>query len=505
MRDFSLLPADSYNRQLLSHVHPPDWIPPKPATYYHLVVIGAGPAGLVAAAGAASLGARVALCERHFLGGDCLNTGCVPSKALLRAARAAAQVRDGPTFGVNAIESPTVDFPAVMERMRRLRSDIAAQDSAARFSQLGVDVFFGTACFASDNTVRVAETDLRFKKAVIATGTRARVPSIPGLDTVDYLTNETIFSLTELPQRLAIIGAGPIGCELAQAFARFGSEVHLLETAAGILPREERDAAQLVATALADDGVHIVCAASDLSLSSATGKNQMRFSASGKSHEISFSHLLVAAGRAANVEGLHLDRARVNCSPHTGVQVNDRLQTTNPRIYAAGDICSKYKFTHAADAMARIVIGNALFGKRGKVSRLIIPWCTYTSPEIARIGLSAEEAAAAQIPIDTYRQPLAEIDRSILDGHPQGFIEVHTRRGTDTILGATIVAEQAGELVGEFSLAMSHGLGLKKLATTIHPYPTVAAGLGKLGDQYNRTRLTPWVKYLMRGWFALSK
>ena len=489
-------------QQLLAHTRPPGWQPPEPADRYHLIVVGAGPAGLVAAAGAASLGARVAIVERTRMGGDCLHTGCVPSKALLSAARTAAAIRKSAAFGIHMTDPVQVDFRAVMERMRTIRAELSTHDSASRFQQLGVDVFFGNARFTSRDSVHVGGMELRFKKGVIATGTRAAVPPVPGLERVNYLTNETIFSLTKLPKRLAVIGGGPIGCELAQAFVRFGSEVSLIESASSILPREERDAAEAVASALERDGVHLWCSAKNLNVSQESSGIKVTLSSNEKHREVDVDHLLVAAGRVANVEQIGLEEAGVAYDRQVGIAVNDRLQTTNRNIYAAGDVCSKYKFTHAADAMARIVVGNSLFGKRDRFSRLILPWCTYTSPEIARVGLSQQEADAAKIPIDTYTQSLTEIDRAVLDGHPEGFVRIHARRGSGTILGATVVSEHAGELIGEITQAMTHRLSLKDLARTIHPYPTVGAGISQIGDQYNRTRLTPLVKGLLAKWFA---
>ena len=502
MNELEQTRGDIVEQKLLANTRPSDWQPPEPAGRYHLIVVGAGPAGLVAAAGAASLGARVALVERTHMGGDCLHTGCVPSKALLSAARTAAAMRKSATFGIHMTDPVQVHFRAVMERMGKIRAELSTQDSASRFQQLGVDVFFGNARFTSRDSVHVGDMELRFKKGVIATGTRAAVPPVPGLEDVPYLTNETVFSLTELPKRLAVIGGGPIGCELAQAFVRFGSEVFLIDSASSILPREDRDAAEVVAKALERDGVHLLCSAKNLNVSQESSGIKVTLSSGGKLHDVDVDHLLVAAGRVANVEQIGLEKAGVAYDRQVGITVNDRLQTTNRNIYAAGDVCSKYKFTHAADAMARIVIGNSLFGKRDKCSRLIIPWCTYTSPEIAQVGISQQEADTARIPVDTYTQSLTQIDRAVLDGHPEGFVRVHARRGSGTILGATVVSEHAGELIGEITQAMTHRLGLKDLARTIHPYPTVAAAIGKIGDDYNRTRLTPLVKSLLAKWFA---
>jgi pyruvate/2-oxoglutarate dehydrogenase complex dihydrolipoamide dehydrogenase (E3) component len=496
-----VLPWDEHNRELVAHVHPPQWTNPRPASRYHVVVVGAGAAGLITAAGAAGLGACVALVERHLLGGDCLNVGCVPSKALLRAARAAAEARRASELGVNVGGDVTVDFPAVMERMRRLRASISPNDSADRYRNFGVDVYFGQASFTGPNSLQVDGQTLRFKKAVIATGGRPVAPRIPGLEDVGYLTNETIFSLTELPRRLAVIGAGPIGCELAQAFARFGSRVTLFETKHGVLPHEDRDAAEHIRAALARDGVQILCCGKELrAYATSTGK-LLRVESHGADHAIEVDAILVGVGRAPNTEGLGLDAAGVAHDDH-GVQVNDRLQTTNRSIYAAGDICSKFKFTHAADAMARIVVQNALFFGRAKASALTLPWCTYTDPEIAHVGLYEREAQEQGLKTQVFEHPLREVDRAILDGQTDGFVRVLTKRGTDRILGATVVASHAGDMISEITLAMVARVGLRTLARTIHPYPTQTEALRKVADTYNRTRLTPRVRKILNTWFA---
>lgn len=489
-------PWDRHNQELVSHVHPLDWKNPKPAPRYNLVVIGAGTAGLVTAAGAAGLGAKVALIERHLMGGDCLNVGCVPSKALISAARAAAGVREAAGFGVQVPDGVQMDFGKAMERMRRLRASIAPNDSAERFSHLGIDVFIGDARFVDSGTVEVAGERLHFKKAVIATGARAAAPPIDGLEEVSYLTNETVFSLTELPERLAVIGAGPIGCEMAQAFARFGSEVFLIESLHGILPREDSDASGLVLESIQKDGVKLLCCGKDLKVAKADG-NRIRFKVQshGRSYDEVVDHLLVAVGRAPNVEGLGLEDAGVDYSKK-GIRVNDRLQTTNPDIYAAGDICSPYQFTHAADFMARIVIRNALFFGRSKFSALTIPWCTYTEPEIAHVGLYEKQAQEQGIAVDTFTRHFDEVDRAVLEGRTNGLARVHVRKGKDKIIGATIVSSHAGDMISELTMAMTHGLGLKKIADTIHPYPTRSEAVRQLADAYNRTRLTPRTKSL---------
>ena len=501
-----LQPHDQHNQALEANVHPPDWANPTPTGRYNLVVIGAGTAGLVTAAGAAGLGAKVALVERELMGGDCLNVGCVPSKGLLSAARAARTVRYADEYGVHVSGGFSVDFTQVMDRMRKLRADISPADSAQRFRDLGVDVFLGQGSFTGSNTIQVGDQTLEFRRAVIATGARAQAPPIPGLDQVEYLTNESLFSLTELPKRIGIIGGGPIGCEMAQAFAHFGSEVFLIETHDGIMSREDPDAASIVQQSLSRDGVRFFFSAKDTKLEPADGgRVRVTLTADGQAHDEVVDKLLVAVGRAPNVDGLGLETVGVQYDSRTGVTVNDRLQTTNPQIYAAGDICSPYKFTHAADFMARTVIQNALFKGRAKASSLTIPWATYTSPELAHVGLNPQEAEKQGIEIDTYTQEFAHVDRAILEGETEGFVRVHTKQGSGEIVGATIVATNAGDLIGEISLAMTHNLSLGKIASAIHPYPTQAEAIRKVGDQFNKTRLTPFVKGLFEKWLSWTR
>jgi pyruvate/2-oxoglutarate dehydrogenase complex dihydrolipoamide dehydrogenase (E3) component len=498
-------PWDVHNQTLVGNVHPPGWVNPTPAGRYNLVVIGAGTAGLVSAVGAATLGARVALIEWDLMGGDCLNVGCVPSKALIRASRVAAEVRDAQSFGVDVPRSAHVDFAAVMERMRMLRARISTADSARRYREMGVDIFFGRGAFTGRSTIEVGGQVLHFRKAVIATGARAAAPTIPGLAEAGYLTNESVFSLTALPRRLAVIGAGPIGCELAQAFARFGAQVTLLEQGTQILPREDRDAADCLARSLERDGARLALGCKIVSVER-QGTDKILHVENGHGREaIAVDEVLVGVGRAPNVEDLGLERAGVAYDPGRGVKVNDRLQTTSPRIYAAGDVCSPYKFTHNSDVQARIVIQNALFMGRARISALTLPWCTYTDPEIAHVGLHAHDAEARGINVRTFVQALGEVDRAVLDGEEDGFVKVHVRDGTDRIVGATIVARHAGEMLPELVLAITHRIGLRKIARTIHPYPTQAEAIRKLGDAYNRTRLTPPVKRLFGAWLRWTR
>ena len=498
-------PADTHNARLVSYLHPSDWQNPTAAPCYNLVVIGAGTAGLVTAAGAAGLGAKVALVEKHLLGGDCLTVGCVPSKAVIRSSRAAFDANEAGRFGVRTSAPAQVDFPAVMERMRRLRADLSPHDSAQRFAKLGVDVFLGEARFAGPDTVEVAGKTLRFKRAVIATGARAAQPPITGLAEAGYLTNETVFNLTQCPPRLAVIGGGPIGCELAQAFQRLGSQVSLFHKNAHLLDREDMDAAALVQKAFIREGVAVRLNAKITRVERNGAGKVVCYETQGKEERLVVDEILAGAGRAPNVEGLNLEAVGVQYDPRKGVLVNDCLQTTNPRIYAAGDVCLTWKFTHAADFSARIVIQNALFLGRKKASALTMPWCTYTDPEIAHVGIYEHDAQARGVEVDTHVREFKEVDRAVLDGEEEGFVKFHVRKGRDEILGATIVARHAGEMISEISVAMAARIGLGKLASVIHPYPTQAEALRQCGDAYNRTRLTPTVKKWMGRWLAWQR
>jgi pyruvate/2-oxoglutarate dehydrogenase complex dihydrolipoamide dehydrogenase (E3) component len=427
----------------------------------------------------------------------------VPSKALIRAARAGADVRRAEDFGVRVPDGARVDFGAVMERMRRLRAAISPTDSAARFRSLGVDVFLGEGRFTSRDTVQVGTVVLKFSRALIATGARAAAPAIPGLADTGYFTNETVFSLTELPPRLAVIGAGPIGCELAQAFARFGSAVVLFDSEQQILKREDRDAAMRVEHALVRDGVRLALGSEIKRVERGPGGEKiLHVPVAGSAETVAVDAILVGVGRAPNVEGLNLELAGVEFDRRRGIRVDDRLRTSNRRIFAAGDVCSEYKFTHNSDFQARIVIQNALFLGRAKASALTVPWCTYTDPEVAHVGLSEREAQARGIAIRTFVQELHDVDRAVLDGETDGFVKVHVRAGTDRIVGGTIVARHAGEMLPELTLAMVKGVGLGALANVIHSYPTQAEAIRKLGDAYNRTRLTPRIKRLLGVWLA---
>ena len=464
---------------------------------YDVVVIGAGTAGLVAAAGTAGLGGRVALIERSRMGGDCLNTGCVPSKALISAARLVHQMRHADAWGLPAHE-PKFDFDAVFARMRERRATLAPHDSQERFEGLGVDVFRGSAAFESPRRVRIGDVRLTAEAFVIAAGSRAAVPPIPGLDRVRCYTNESVFDeMKGKPDRLAILGGGPIGCELGQVFARLGVRVTILQKASRILQKEDADAAGLIRSVLEDEGVRIL-----------TGVRVQKAEAGGKGARLSIEAesapersvecdaVLIAAGRVPNLEGLNLEKAGVAYTER-GVTVDAYNQTSQPHIYAAGDVAGLHQFTHVADHHARTVVRNILLPWfRTKREQTVVPWCTYTSPEVARVGLNEDQARKDGIAYDLFTQSVDGVDRAVLEGAEIGFAKVLTRKGSDQILGVTLVCERAGDLLLEFAVAMKHGIGLKGIASTIHPYPTFAEIARKIADQQQKSRLSPRAKRL---------
>lgn len=487
---------EDFDRALVAAVRPAAWINPTPSGRYNLVVIGGGTAGLVSAVGAASLGARVAIVERHWLGGDCLNYGCVPSKALIRAARAAHDARSAGELGVHTGEVH-LDFAAVMRRMRRLRAQIAPHDSAERLAGLGIDVYFGEARFVARDAIEVAGSRLTFARAVIATGARAALPPVPGLAELAPITNETVFSLTQLPRRLLVVGGGPIGCELAQVFRRFGSEVTIVDREDHLLSREDRDASAIVQAQLEREGIVLELGAKIVGAARSASGLVLNFSRNGEWRTCTGDALLVATGRTPNIDGLDLAAADVTASS-LGIDVDDHLRTSNRRIYAVGDVASRFKFTHAADALARIAIQNALFFGRKRVSALTMPWCTYTDPEIAHVGLYEHEARERHGHVSTLTVPLAGNDRAVLDGETDGFGRVHVDR-KGRLLGATLVARHAGESIGEPALAITTRQKIGSLSSTILPYPTRAEVWKRIGDAYQSRRLTPRVRRIF-GW-----
>jgi thioredoxin reductase len=503
---------DEYNQQLVASVHPSDWVNPEPKDYYDLVVIGAGTAGLVVAAGVAGLGIglKVALVEKKLLGGDCLNFGCVPSKCLIRSGRVLGEVGRAKNLGIN-IEEPSVDFSRVMERMRKVRSQISGHDSVQRFQSLGIDVFLGEAHFLENKAIVVAEKILKYKKAVIATGARASYPEISGLEEAGFLTNETVFSLTELPQHFAIIGGGPIGCELAQTFQRLGSQIFLFHNHSQLLNKEDQSAVDIIQNTFIKEGIQLILESQIERVEKNPAGKIIHYTHQGKSECVIVDEILIGTGRSPNIEGLNLEAVGVEYDQRVGIRVNDFLQTTNPNIYGAGDACMTWKFTHAADAAARIVIKNIFFSPlgrgRSKLSDLVMPWVTYTDPEIAQVGISAVEAQAKGLEINTIKIPFETVDRAMTDGEIEGFVKILHKKGSDEILGATIVASHAGEMISEITIAIANKIGLSQLSSVIHPYPTQAEAIKKAADAYRRTLLTPKAKTFLRllakfsGWF----
>jgi pyruvate/2-oxoglutarate dehydrogenase complex dihydrolipoamide dehydrogenase (E3) component len=468
---------------------------------YNVVVIGAGTAGLVTAAGTAGLGGRVALIERNKMGGDCLNFGCVPSKALISSARLIQQIREAEKWGLDR-QSPQFVFEKIFERMRVRRAKIAPNDSQERFESLGVDVFRGEARFVSPHEVEVNGQKLRAKNFVIATGSRAAIPNIEGIEDVPYFTNETIFDgLKEKPESMIVLGGGPIGCELTQTFCRIGTQVTMIQRADQLLPREDRDVAEFLERRLINEGVRIIKNANARAVAIAdSGKIALEIldRQSGRLAERTFfaDALLVAIGRSPNLQSLDLKSAGVEVNER-GVRVTDYLQTSQRHIYAVGDVVGPFLFTHMADAQARVVVRNILMlfqFLRRKMDYSVVPWCTYTDPEIAHVGLGEKEANRKSVNYDLFLVPLEDVDRAVVESEETGFAKILTAKGSDKILGATIVAPHAGDLLHEFVLAMYAKIGLGKIASMIHSYPTLAELARKAGDKYNKTRLTPRAK-----------
>jgi pyruvate/2-oxoglutarate dehydrogenase complex dihydrolipoamide dehydrogenase (E3) component len=395
-----------------------------------------------------------------------------------------------------------------MERLRRLRAGIAPVDSAQRYSEkLGVDIFMGKGKFTGKNTIEVNGKTLNFSKAVVATGGTASVPPIPGLKEAPYLTNANIFNLTELPARMGVIGAGPIGMELAQAFQRLGSQVTVFSRDAKILPKEDPDAAKIVEESMRHDGVTFAYNVKYKGVESKGGKPPVSVTVEAPDGErtLEFDALLVATGRKPNVTGLGLEEAGIEFDERTGVKVSDRMQTTNPNVYAVGDVASKYQFTHMSDFGARLVIRNALFFGRDKFSDLLVPWATYTEPEVAHVGLYEKDLEERGIEFTTISREFDDVDRAIVDSETEGFVKIHVKKGSDQILGATIVGSHAGDMISEITVAMQAGMGLGKLASVIHPYPTAAEAIRQCGDAYNRSRLTPTVKMIFNRLMAIKR
>ncbi|WP_085918461.1 FAD-dependent oxidoreductase [Halomonas sp. CSM-2] len=447
----------------------------RPAHFdYDIVVIGGGSAGLVTSYIASAVNARVALVEKHKMGGDCLNTGCVPSNALIRAARAAHEIRTAPRFGVTSSE-PQIDFAKVMGHVHQAIRDIEPHDSVERYTDLGVEVYQDHATLTSPWEVQIGAQTVTARHIVLATGARPKVPPLPGIEHAPVLTSENLWSLTELPKRLVVLGGGAIGCELSQSFARLGSQVTLVEGMHQLLGREDQEVGEAVENTLTDEGVTVMTDTKALEVLNDTSGYQLAVEHQGERSILAFDYLLVSVGRQANIEGLGLEALGVSTTPTGTLELNERLQTRLPNIWACGDLAGPYQLTHAAAHQAWHAAVNALFGelKSFAVDYRFMPAVTYVQPEVARVGLNEKEAREKNIAFEVTRYAMADSDRAIAEGATQGFIKVLTVPGRDRILGATIVAENAGEWLGEFTLAMKHGLGLNKLLGTIHPYPTL--------------------------------
>lgn len=482
-------PVDESDVALLNDLRPPDWRNPTPSGAYDLVVIGAGPGGMAALREAQRLGAKVALVERRMLGGECMNVGCIPSKTMIRTSRLYAEMDDAGNFGATR-PVHAIDFPRAMARLRKLRQRLNHGASARQIASEGVDLYFGDARFTGRDAVSVEDTVLRFRKAVIATGARPKLPDIPGLLEAGFLSNETVFSLTEPPKKLLVIGGGPLGCEMAQAFRRLGVQVVIVQKEPTFLPGEEREAAQLLSTFMARDGIEIRLDSTVVTVRTEDGMKVADMVQDGVTSTVIADEILTGLGRSPNVKELGLDRAGI-AFDEDGIKVDDHLRTTNPSIYAVGDVCLERKYTHVAAVTGKMAVANALRSGRKRLSDLIIPWCTYTDPEIAHVGLYAVDARRRKIPVKTFLVLMHDVPRAVMDGEEQGFVKFHVREGTDEILGATMVARHAGEMINTASLAIAAKVGLRTLGGIIHTFPTQAEAIAAAGEACAKSQLQP--------------
>jgi dihydrolipoamide dehydrogenase len=470
----------------------------------NLVVIGAGSAGLVSAYIAAAVKSQVTLIEKNKMGGDCLNTGCVPSKALIRSARILGQSRRAQEWGFDAIDVK-YDFRNIMERVQRVVTAVEPHDSVERYTGLGVEVIEGEARITSPYSVEVNGIEIRTPHIVVATGARPLVPPISGIDQIDYLTSDNLWQLRELPQRMLVLGGGPIGCELSQAFARFGSRVTIVEMMPRLMIREDEDVADLVAKQFKQEGINLLVGHKAVEFTREEGENRLICEYKGDQVSVPFDQVLIAVGRKANTSDFGLEELNVALSPNGTIEVDEYLQTSIPTIYACGDVAGPYQFTHTAGHQAWYAVVNSLFGLfwRFKVDYSVVPFATFTDPEVARVGLNEQEAQQQGIEYEVTQFDLSELDRAIAEGEAHGMIKVLTPPGKDRVLGATIVGENAGELIGEFTAAMKHGFGLNKILGTIHIYPTLFEANKYVAGIWKRAhapgKLLSWVERY-HGW-----
>ena len=491
-------PRAAYERERATNTRPVGWRNPDGSGRYDLAVVGAGPAGIAAAKAAAGRGARVALIERNAIGGINLHFGSVPSKTLIRTARSYADMRDARNFGARVPGAIDVDFAAAMQRVRRVRARLSRDDSAQRLAADGIDIYFGEARFVTSDALDVDGAKVHFRRALIATGARPHMPKIPGLAEAGCLTDETIFELSELPRRLLVIGGGPLGCEQAQAFCRLGAQTTIVQNKPLFLDQEERDAAQILSESLSRDGVNVRLNTTALAVRVADGVKLVDLVSADYRNTIGVDAILAGAGRTPNIEGLNLSAMGIECDIDRGIHVDDFLRTGNARIYAAGDVCLQHSYVDTAVASARLAVDNALFRGRQRWSSIVIPHCTYTDPEIAQVGLSVREANRRGIPVKTFAIPMHEVDRAVADSETAGFVKVHVSARSDRILGATVVARHAGDMINEITLAIVAGIGLRTLARVLHAYPTQAEAIRLAADAYNRTRLTAEIRARLR-------
>ena len=441
----------------------------------NLIVIGGGSAGLVSAYIAAAINAKVTLIEKHKMGGDCLNTGCVPSKALIKSAKVASLIKRADEFGINVPES-NIDFTAVMERVQSTIKKIEPHDSIERYESLGVECIEGEAKITSPWTVEVNGKTLSTRSIIIATGARPFVPPIKGLNEINYLTSDNLWEMRDLPKRLVVLGGGPIGCELTQAFCRLGSQVTQIEMLPRIMIREDEEISAMVNQRFLDEGVDVRTNHLAKEVINRNGQKVLVCEHNEQTVEIEFDEILVAVGRAANTSGFGLEELGVELNPNKTVRVNEKLQSSIPNIYACGDVAGPYQFTHTAAHQAWYASVNALFGKfkKFKVDYSVIPWATFTDPEVARVGLNELEAKEKGIAYEVTRYGIDDLDRAIAESEAHGSVKVLTVPGKDKILGVTIIGDHAGELITEYISAMKHGFGMNKILGTIHIYPTLS-------------------------------